>query len=140
MEGRNWLQAGSNACACGAEGVPQEDQCRSGRSSGCDIRGPEIGTQELSRKGWDQAEKLGQQMPLLATAGGAGGPWDWQWKVRVRESWLSVLGAQVITWVRLGSKWVDELSAGLEGPERLTVSESPDWSLRVQKRPSLSGP
>ena len=78
--------------------------------------GPKISAQEPPRKSWGPGGKAGttdatscnsqvQAAPLGAAAGSEG-----QGKLAVGTgNWSS-------TWARRGSKWVDELSAGLEGP------------------------
>ena len=127
VEGRSWLQAGSQmpvpAVRGGAEVVPQTDQCK--WRVFIDSRGLRLVPRSLQGRVGIQAEKLGQQMPLLATARCRQPPWEWQLEVRVRESWLWVLG----TGHQPGpggdqNGWMNCLQ-GWKVPERLTVSESP---------------
>lgn len=118
VEGRSWLQAGSQmpvpAVRGGAEGVPQTDQCK--WRVFIDSRGLRLVPRSLQGRVGIQAGKAGttdatscnsqvQAAPLGVAVGSEG-----QGKLAVGTgNWSS-------TWARRGSKWVDELSAGLEGP------------------------
>ena len=151
VEGRSWLQAGSQmpvpTVRGGSEGVPQTDQ-RKWRVL-VDSRGPRLMPRSLQGRVGIQAEKLDNRCHFLQQpgAGSPTGSGSWKWGSGKPDcgywKWSSTLA-------RLGSKWGDELSGGLEGPwetdglwESLRqVSDSPGeaqpqctLSIRLPRRP-----